>query len=111
MEKWYWWCWEIFKYSPYGALLGVSLSLYLLSDISILDISNWDTSKVTDMRLMFYDCTNLTTIIGIIDMKSCDYYDMFTNCDKLTGVKLKNVPSGFNASEAGLKAGQYTIVS
>ena len=79
--------------------------------LTILDISNWDTSKVTDMRLMFYDCTNLTTIIGIIDMKSCDYYDMFTNCDKLTGVKLKNVPSGFNALEAGLKAGQYIIVS
>ena len=81
------------------------------SKLTTLDVSNWDTSKVTDMRLMFYDCTNLTTITGIIDMKSCNYYDMFTNCDKLTGVKLKNVPKDFNASEAGLKAGQYTIVS
>ena len=45
-------------------------------------------------------------------MKSCtNYYNMFLDCAKLTGVKLKNVPKDFDASRAGLKAGQYTIVS
>jgi len=61
---------------------------------------------------MFQNCSSLTTITGIIDMKSCtNYNNMFYNCNKLTVIKLKNVPSGFDASNAGLKAGQYTIVS
>ena len=80
--------------------------------LTTLDVSNFNTSNVINMRDMFWDCQSLTTITGIIDMKSCtNYNDMFYNCDKLTGVKLKNVPSGFNALNAGLKAGQYTIVS
>ena len=77
-----------------------------------LDVSKWDTSKVTDMRGMFNSCYNLTTIIGVIDMKSCTNYQyMFAGSTKLTGVKLKNVPSDFDASKAGLSEGQYTIVS
>ena len=81
--------------------------------LTTLNISNWDTSNVTNMSYMFGTCTNLTTIVGIIDMKSCEYSynNMFYNCNKLTGIKLKNVPSGFNASKAGLKESQYTIVS
>ena len=64
------------------------------------------------MRYMFYSCYNLTTIIGVIDMKSCTNYQyMFKGSTKLTGVKLKNVPSDFDASKAGLSEGQYTIVS
>jgi hypothetical protein len=63
------------------------------------------------MYWMFYNCTNLITITGIIDMKSCTNYNgMFAYCNKLTGVKLRNVPSGFDASKADLKVGQYTIV-
>ena len=82
------------------------------SSLTSLDISNWDTSNAINMDLMFEGCTNLTTITGIIDMKSCTNYNgMFRKCNKLTGVKLKNVPKDFNASKAGLKEGQYTIVS
>jgi len=33
------------------------------SALSALDLSNFDTSKVTDMGEMFFDCTNLKTII------------------------------------------------
>ena len=80
------------------------------SKLTSVDISNFDTSKVIDMSTMFYNCSNLTTIKGIIDMKSCtNYTDMFKNCTKLTGVKIKNPPSGFNG--AGLSSSQYTIVS
>ena len=82
--------------------------------LTTLDLSNWDTSKVTDMSHMFEDCTSLTTIRGIIDMKSCTSYDnMFRYCDKLTGVKIKNPPSGITATSGigGLAAGKYEIVS
>ena len=85
---------------------------YNCSSLTSLDVSNFNTSNVTNMNNMFISCINLTIITGIIDMKSCTYYNnMFINCSKLKGVKLKNVPSGFDASKAGLSAGQYTIVS
>lgn len=78
--------------------------------LTSLNISNWNTSNITDMEMMFYYCSSLTTITGTIDMKSCKYYDdMFKNCSKLTGVKIKNPPAGFNG--AGLNSSQYTIVS
>lgn len=84
------------------------------NSLKIIDISNADTSNVTDMENMFEGCINLTTINGIIDMKSCtDYIDMFYNCPKLTGVKIKYPPSvtdwwqtaGFTSQD------QFTIVS
>ena len=82
--------------------------------LTTLDLSNWDTSKVTDMSHMFEDCTSLTTIRGIIDMKSCTSYGyMFSGCTNLTGVKIKNPPSGITATSGigGLAAGKYEIVS
>ena len=43
------------------------------------------------------------------DMKSCENYDsMFSGRSNLTGVKIKNPPSGFNGG--GLSSSQYTIV-
>ena len=47
-------------------------------------------------------------------MKSCiSYDDMFYHCTKLTGVKIKNPPSGITATSGigGLDAGKYEIVS
>ena len=75
-----------------------------------LDLSNFNTSNVTNMSAMFDACEYLTNIKGIIDMKSCkDYNDMFYNCPKIKGVKIKNPPAGFDG--AGLSKSQYTIVS
>ena len=82
------------------------------TSLTTLDISNFDTSNVSDMCEMFKNCYNLTTIKGIIDMKSCKlwYRDMFINCPKLKGVKIKNPPTDFHESWAGLSKSQYTIV-
>ena len=67
--------------------------------------------KVKDMQDMFGNCSSLTTIKGIIDMKSCKYYmDMFDRCPRLTGVKIKNPPVDFE-SKSRLSKSQYTIVS
>ena len=44
-------------------------------------------------------------------MKSCEYCgNMFTNCPKLRGVKIKNPPTGFEI-HACISKSQYTIVS
>ena len=80
------------------------------SKLTSVDISNFDTSNVTKMWKMFNGCSNLTTIKGVIDMKSCeDYEDMFYNCPKLRGVKIKNPPAGFE-SASGLSKSQYTVI-
>ena len=81
------------------------------SSLISLDLSSFDTSEITNMMNMFDSCFNLTTIKGIIDMKSCEWCsNMFTNCHKLKDVKIKNPPSGFNVL-SGLSKSQYTIVS
>ena len=93
---------------------NINSMFYGCNKLITLDVSNWDTSKVIDMSLMFCDCETLTTITGVIDMKSCTSYDyMFDMCTNLTGVKIKNPPSGITATSGigGLAAGKYTIVS
>ena len=80
------------------------------NSLTTLDISNFDTSNVTDMSMMFSSCSSLLKIDGIIDMKSCtNYGGMFGSCSKLSGVKIKNPPEGFDG--AGLSSDQYEIVS
>jgi surface protein len=79
--------------------------------LTTLDLTSFDTSKVINMSYMFYNCPRLTTIKGVIDMKSCEYYgNMFTNCNKLRGVKIKNPPFNFEII-SGLSKSQYTIIS
>ena len=81
------------------------------SKLTELDLSGFVTSKVTNMSYMFDNCSNLTTIKGVIDMKSCEYYEnMFHNCPKLRGVKIKNPPVDFE-SVSGLSNSQYIVVS
>lgn len=84
---------------------------YHCSKLTSVVLSNFDTSNVTNMTTMFCNCTNLTTIKGVIDMKSCteECYDMFENWPKLRDVKIKNPPANFDAS--GLSKSQYTIVA
>ena len=82
--------------------------------LTSLNVSKLNTSKVTNMDYMFEYCKSLRTITGVIDMKSCTSYDsMFYGCPKLTGVKIKNPPSGITATSGigGLRVGKYEIVS
>lgn len=81
------------------------------SNLTTLDLSSFDTSRVKNMSYMFWGCTNLTTIKGVIDMKSCEYcIYMFKDCHKLKGVKIKNPPADFE-ERSKLLPSQYTIVS
>lgn len=82
----------------------------LCSNLVTIDLSGFDTSKVTNMNFMFYNCSNLTTIKGIIDMKNCkNYYNMFDGCTNLKDVNIMNPPANFN--DAKLSPSQYTIAS
>ena len=98
--------WDISKVSSVYGMFSNCRSL------TTLDVSNWDTSKVTDMYAMFRYCYALTTIKGAINMKSCTSYDnMFIGCTKLSGVKIKNPPSGFTDKYASeISSGKIVIV-
>ena len=56
------------------------------------DLSNFDTSKVTDMSYMFYNCSNLTSL----DLSICNtskvicIHWMFCNCSKLVSLDLSS---------------------
>ena len=64
-----------------------------------IDLSNFDTSNVTDMKYMFYDCTNLTSLdLSSFDTSKVVYFgDMFFRCSSLTTLNLSNF-SGASAT-------------
>ena len=59
-----------------------------------IDLSSWNTSKVTDMSYLFYDCKVLKNIIGLENFDTSrvgNMIAMFTNCYKLSGeITIKN---------------------
>ena len=63
------------------------------SQLIQLDVSNWDTSKVTRMDVMFYQCSSLTTIgdVSKWDTSNVIYMgSMFHNCSQLTQLNVSN---------------------
>ena len=62
------------------------------SRLTSIDLSGWNTSKVTDMRSMFYYCTGLTSIdlSGWNTSKVTDMDGMFLNCSRLTSIDLSS---------------------
>ena len=63
-----------------------------MRDLTTLDLSNFDTSKVTNMRGMFGAMFNLTTLnLSSFDTsKVTDMYGMFHGTSKLTSLDLSN---------------------
>ena len=93
----------------------MSYIFYYCRALTSLDLSNFDTSKVTDMSNMFRQCSRLKEIINTngFDLSSCsNINDMFTSCNSYIGMPLyfKNVPRDLNFSYIGGIAGKhYTI--
>ena len=63
----------------------------------MLDVSNFNTSNVTDMGWMFYDCNSLTSLdISNFNTNNVTNMEtMFRGCNKLTSLNLSN----FNTSK------------
>ena len=60
--------------------------------LTTLDLSNFDTSNVTDMSYMFYDCSSLTTLdLSNFDTSKVTHIEsMFSSCPSLTTLDLSN---------------------
>ena len=65
---------------------------YGCSSIASLDLSNFDTSHVTGMVYMFYDCRNLTSLnlLSFDTSHVTSMRQMFDNCSSLTSLNLSN---------------------
>ena len=70
---------------------------YNCSNLTFLDLSNFNTSKVTNMQSMFYNCSNLTSLdlSNFNTSNVTDMQSMFYNCKNLTSLDLSN----FNTSK------------
>ena len=77
--------------------------------LTTLDVSNFDTSKVTAMNSMFFGCSGLTTLdVSNFDTgKVTVMYQMFCTCYKLTALNLSN----FDTSQVQNMFGMFTSCS
>ena len=67
--------------------------VYLSNLSAIENISNLDTSNVTNMLCMFYGCSRLTSINlqGLDTSNVTDMNSMFSNCNGLTSINLQGL--------------------
>ena len=70
---------------------------YNCSSLASLDLSSFNTSNVTNMKWMFYNCSSITSLdlSNFNTSKVTTMWDMFNNCSSLTSLDL----SGFNTSK------------
>ena len=83
---------------------------YSCSKINIIDISNFDTSQVTNMGNLFSGCSALTKIYGLNKIDTGNTYRlsyMFYNCSKLKSLDLSN----FNTIKVKSMHGMFAICS
>ena len=79
---------------------GMSYMFYDCSSLTSLDLSSFDTSNVTGMSYMFYDCSSLTSL----DLSSFDTSKvtgmsyMFYDCSSLTSLDLSSFDTSSLAS-------------
>ena len=79
--------------------------------IETLDLSDWDTSNVTIMSLMFVNCIALKSVTGSLDLSSCtNVHSMFLMCNPNANIHLKNVPRSLDFSNSGGTEGQQYII-
>ena len=86
----------------------------LCNNLSSLDLSNFNTAKVTDMSYMFYGCSTLQTIYVsdnfVVTRITNNSYkkDLFTDCKALKGALPAYDPTKTSSDYANYKTGYFT---
>ena len=63
------------------------------TSLSSIDLSNWDVSNVTNMKIMFQLCSTLTSVGDLSNWDTSNVIDtgwMFYGCSSLTSIDLSN---------------------
>ena len=78
---------KIIKYNPEKTSID-----WQIKRINIMDLSELDTSNVTDMHNMFSDCSGLTSldVSNFNTSNVTDMQGMFANCSSLTSLDVSN---------------------
>ena len=79
---------EILSQCDFSKVTNMKNMFYNCSNLTT--IPQLDTSKVTNMYDMFYSCSNLISIPQLDTSKVTNMYGMFYNCNKLTSIPQLN---------------------
>ena len=71
-------------------MAGMFYSCQNLTNLTNLDVSNWNTSNVTNMQGMFDGCAALSTIPQLDTSSVTNMSRMFANCDALQSIPVLN---------------------
>ena len=92
-DSWFWSCVKLTEIKNIENLYtnectSMSYMFYNCSNLTNLDVSNFDTSKVRGMSYMFYLCKSLTNLdLSNFDIsKVTDMDSMFYNCSSLQSI-------------------------
>ena len=79
-------------------LLSTAFMFFNCQSLTSIDLSNIDTSSVTDMRIMFSGCSNLTNLdLSNFDMSNVTLMiSMFSRCSSLTSLKIGSSVSSYS---------------
>ncbi|EMY4659177.1 BspA family leucine-rich repeat surface protein [Listeria monocytogenes] len=110
-------CSSLFRYSEVTSLDLSNLDTSSVTDMSYmfdrndltsLDLSNLDTSNVTDMAFMFYNSTGTSIDVSNFDTSSVtSMYAMFNSCDVATSIDVSN----FNTSNVTNMGSMFSYTS
>ena len=80
------------KYLNTANVTDMSLMFYGCSALTSLDLTNFNTANVTDMNYMFYRCSTLTSLDlkNFNTAKVTNMYHMFNGCSALESLNLTN---------------------
>ena len=104
---------EIIKFNYTAANITDMDSMFYAYKGTVLDLTGFDTSKVTNIYQSFYYCINLKTIIGTLDLsnltKGLNYgsYRPFDYCNNLETLYLKNIYKNSNMHNYNM--GEWSI--
>ena len=81
--------------------------------LTSLNLSNFNTAKVTDMKYMFYGCSALTSldITSFNTAEVTDMSNMFRLCNKLTSLDLSNFNTAKVTDMANMFKSCYALTS
>ncbi|HAC4846461.1 TPA_asm: BspA family leucine-rich repeat surface protein [Listeria monocytogenes] len=110
-------CASLFRYSEVTSLDLSNLdtssvtdmsSMFDRNDLTSLDLSNLDTSNVTNMAFMFYNSTGTSIDVSNFDTSSVtSMYAMFSSCDVATSIDVSN----FNTSNVTNMGSMFSYTS
>ena len=80
------------QYLNTSKVTDMSVMFYCCSSLTSLDVSHFDTSNVTDMDYMFWNCSGLTSLdVSHFDTNNVTYMvEMFSFCRGLTSLDVSN---------------------